>query len=130
MIAVDTNVLVRFLVNDDHQQAQAAKMLLDSLSDRRPGFVCREVAVELAWVLKRSYGFSGNQIADIFEELVGSEHLVMENATDVVYAARQLRMDSVDFSDLMVAAAAARFEALPVFTFDKRAARNKGFELL
>ncbi len=50
MIAVDTNVLVRYLVEDDPEQAQAARTLLYSLSSELPGFVCREVIVELVWV--------------------------------------------------------------------------------
>jgi len=58
MIALDTNVLVRYLVRDDAEQAEAARALLESLTTDRPGYVCREVAVELVWVLERAYGFS------------------------------------------------------------------------
>ena len=54
MIAIDTDVLVRYLVCDDQQQAEAARTLLESLTAERPGFVCREVTVELAWVLERA----------------------------------------------------------------------------
>ena len=72
MIALDTNVLVRFLVNDDAHQAQAARDLLANLTADNPGFICREVTVELSWVLERHYGFSRDQIASVFEELIAS----------------------------------------------------------
>ena len=51
MIAVDTNVLVRFLTQDDEAQAKAASDFMACLNASNPGFICREVMVELAWVL-------------------------------------------------------------------------------
>ena len=50
MIALDTNVLVRYLVADDARQAKAARLLLEGLTTEHPGFICREVIVELVWV--------------------------------------------------------------------------------
>ena len=73
MITLDTNVLVRYLVEDDVQQAEAARVLLAGLTAERPGFVCREVAVELVWVLERAYEFSRDRISTVLEELVASE---------------------------------------------------------
>ena len=55
MTAVDTNVLVRYLVRDILELAEAARDLLESLTVERPGFICREVAIETVWVLERSY---------------------------------------------------------------------------
>ena len=51
MIALDTNVVVRFLVRDDPRQAEPARVLLESLTAKHPGFLCRKVAVELVWLL-------------------------------------------------------------------------------
>ena len=130
MIALDTNVLVRFLVNDDFAQASAARALLESLSNRSRGFVCREVAVELAWVLDQAYRFSRDQIAGVFEDLVASAELEFEAAEDVVRAADGLRRGSVGFSDQMIAAAARRNGADKLYTFDRRAAVKDGVVLL
>ena len=58
MIGLDTNVLVRYLVRDDAEQAEAARSLLESLTVDSPGYVCREVTVEVVWVLERRYGNS------------------------------------------------------------------------
>ncbi len=56
MIAIDTNVLVRYLVCGDAEQAEAARVLLAELSPERPGFICREVTIEIVWVLERAMG--------------------------------------------------------------------------
>ena len=130
MIALDTNVLVRFLVRDDEAQASAANKLLTSLTAEAPGFVCREVVVELVWVLERAYGFPRDQIADVLEDLVSTEVLVIEAAGDVAHAAFRYRAATAGFSDLMIRAAAERSQALPLYTFDRNAARQEGVALL
>ena len=126
MIALDTNVLVRYLVRDDVPQAQAARAMLDSLTAERPGYVCREVTVELVWVLERAYGFARDRIATIVEELVATEGLVIEEANDVARAALRYRAAGAGFSDLMILAAAERSGAHPLYTFDQKAARLEG----
>ena len=130
MIAIDTNVLLRYLVRDDEQQAQIARKLLESLSVSRPGYVCREVTLELVWVLKKAYGFSKQQIATALEDLACAKHLVFENVSDVLHTVHVFRKCGTDFSDLMIVAAAKRAGALPLYTFDRRAARLKGARLL
>ena len=130
MIAVDTNVLVRYLVRDHREQAEAARVLLQSATAERPAYACREVVVELVWVLERAYGFSRDRIATILEELVATEGLVVEAADDVALTAFHYRSGAAGFSDLMVLAAARRAAALPLFTFDRKAARLEAVELL
>ena len=130
MIALDTNVLVRYLVRHDAEQAEAARALLESLTADRPGYVCREVAVELVWVLERAYGYSRDQIATVLEELVATEGLVIEAADDVARAAFRYRIGGTGFSDMMIVLAAERARALPVYTFDQKAARLEGAALL
>ena len=130
MIAVDTNVLVRYLVRDDRGQAEAARALLQSVTAEKPAYACREVVVELVWVLERAYGYSRDRIATILEELVATEGLVVEAADDVARAAFRYRSGGAGFSDLMVLAAAQRIGALPLYTFDRKAARLEAVELL
>ncbi len=130
MIAVDTNVLVRYLVRDNAEQAEAARRLLESLTAGRPGYVCREVTVELSWVLERAYGYSRARIATILEELVTTDGLVVEAADDVARAAFRYRAGGSGFSDLMILAAAKRSGTHPLYTFDQEAARLEGVSLL
>ena len=119
MIALGTNVLVRYLVADDAKQAEAARVLLAGLTTGRSAFVCREVTVELVWVLERAYRFSRDRISTVLEELVATEELEFEAIDGVASAAH-------GYPDLMIAAAARRSGAQPLYTFDRRAAQLEG----
>ena len=130
MIALDTNVLVRYLVADDARQAEASRLLLQGLTAERPGFVCREVTVELVWVLQRAYGFSRDRIAAVLEDLVATEGLEVEAADDVARAAFRYRQGGAGFSDLMIVAAAERAGAGTLYTFDRKVAQLEGVTLL
>mgnify|MGYP006191082619 CR=1 FL=1 len=78
MIGVDTNVLVRYLVQDDATQAQIASDVIDGLSEADQGYVGREVLIELVWVLERAYGFSRMEIANALDGLLAAIELVIE----------------------------------------------------
>ena len=130
MIALDTNVLVRYLVRDHPAQAEAARELVASLTPGCPGFICREVVVELVWVLTRSYGTPREQIGTVLLGLLGSESIVIESADDVGRAALGYARGVADFGDLMVVAAARRQGAMPLYTLDQRASHVDGVELL
>ena len=130
MIALDTNILVRYLVRDNEKQAEAARTLLESLTIDQPGFVCREVIVELVWVLERSYQCSRDRIATVLEQLATTESLVVETGNDVIRAASGYRSGVAGFSDLMILSAAERSQAHLLYTFDQKAARLEGVELL
>lgn len=131
MISLDTNVLLRFLVPDRRGQVEAARRLLvEEMSVGRPGFISREVTLELAWVLKSSYGFTREQIATAMNDLLLSAFLEVEAAEDVAESAREYRRGGADFADRMIAAAARRAGAVPLYTFDRKAARLPGVTLL
>lgn len=130
MIALDTNVLVRFLVQDDPEQARIANMVLDQLTDAAPGFVGREVLVELVWVLERAYGYQRTDIAAALDGLLSAIELVIEAADEVGVAVDRYRNDGFGFADLMIAAAARRADATELVTFDRKAARLPGVRLV
>lgn len=130
MISLDTNILVRYLVNDDIDQSAAARSLAVALTAEEPVFVCREVLVELVWVLERSYGFSCDAISTALLDMLATAGLILETSDDVARAALRYRRGDADFSDLMIAAASRRPGAAPLYTFDQRAARLDGVRLL
>ncbi len=130
MIALDTNVILRYLVGDDPEQTEAAQALLDGLTPDDPGYVCREVVLEVGWVLERSYGFTRTQVAESLMELTATDNLVVENSYDVAAAAHRYGQGGPDFSDLMVLSAAKRVEATPLHTFDRKLARMDGAVLV
>lgn len=130
MIALDTNVVVRFLVQDDAEQARLATEVIDQLSDAVPGFVCREVLVELVWVLERAYRLGRAEIAGALDGLMASTELIIEGADDIGPALELYRNDGFGFANLMIAAAGRRAGAGELVTFDRKAARLPGARLL
>lgn len=130
MIGIDTNVLVRFLVQDDPEQAAAARALFERCTDRAPGFVGREVLIETVWVLERAYRQPPPAIAGAVMGLLEAEELVVEEADDAASAAMAYAAGSADFADHMIAAAAARMGCETLYTFDRKAARNPSATLL
>ena len=130
MTSIDTNVIVRYLVCDDAEQAEAARTLLDGLTSDDPGLICREVILEIAWVLERSYRFTRVRVAEALMNLTTSDSLVVENSGDVAAAAHRYRRGGVGFADLMVLSAAERAGATPLYTFDHRLARMEGAILI
>ena len=130
MIALDTNVPVRFLVQDHPEQARLAGEIIDQLSDEAPGFISREVLIELVWVLERAYRLGRNEIAAALDGLLTSTELQIEGSDDVGSAVELYRNDGFGFADLMIAAAARRVGAAQLVTFDRKAARLPGVRLL
>ena len=130
MIALDTNVIIRYLVADDAEQAEAARVLIEGLTTDSRGFICREVGLEVVWVLERFYRFTRAQIADVLVELIATDSLIVETADDVASAALTYRHGGVGFSDLMILSSAERTGAVPLHTFDRRLSRMEGAVLI
>jgi predicted nucleic-acid-binding protein len=130
VIGLDTNVLVRFLVQDDPHQSAAATALMSSLTQVVPGFVCREVLVELVWVLERAYAYPRHAIADALDGLLAAPELVIEAADRAAIAADRYRRGGAGFADQMVALAGQGVGCKETVTFDRQAAALPGMQLL
>lgn len=130
MIGLDTNVLVRFLVQDDPEQSRVASQVMGELSEERPGFVSREVILELVWVLERAYRYPREAIAAAIDGLLSSIELSVEAADDVALALERYRVDGFGVADSLIAAACERAGASELVTFDRKAARLPGVRLL
>ena len=130
MIALDANVLVRYLVDDHPQQAGAARKLMAELTSERRGFVCIEVSVELARILDRAYEFSSNRIATVFEELAATSEIHLGDADDTIRAADGYRRGGPDFAEQMIAAAAKRPSADILYTLDWQDGQLRAASLL
>lgn len=130
MIGLDTNVLVRFLVQDDPEQAEAASTLIAALTEDSPGFVCREVLVELVWVLERAYGLGRDDIAQALDGLLAARELVLEAADHAALALDRYRKGGPGFADQMVVLAGQGAGCRDTVTFDRKAAGLPGMRLL
>lgn len=120
MIALDTNVLVRYLVDDHPKQPGAARKLLAELTSERRGFTCREVSVERARILDRACRFSRNGIATVFEELAAIKEIHLAAADDKIRAADGYPRGGPDFTEQMTVAATRRSSADTLYTLQRR----------
>ena len=131
MIGLDTNVIVRYVTQDDARQSAAASRLFErALTTERPGFVGLITLCEVAWVLADCYGADKARIAAVIVGLLGSRQLVVEEAEVVWKALRAWEKSSADFSDALVGQVLLARGCEKVVTFDKAASRLQHFELL
>jgi predicted nucleic-acid-binding protein len=130
VIGIDTNVLVRYLVQDDPAQSSRATRIMDeNLSESDPGFISLVTIAETVWVLDRSYGFSNTEIARAIERLLQAKTLQLQNEQEVFTAMVALKAGMADFSDALIGALGRWGGCAFTVTFDKRAARLQGFKL-
>ncbi len=129
MIGLDTNVVVRYLAQDEPQQSRRATQIFDhQLTTAEPGFLSVVTMVETVWVLGRAYGFVGQEIAAAVELLLQTDVLVIENEQEVFTAMILLKEGREDFADAMIAELGARAGCEHTVTFDQKALRLPGFE--
>lgn len=130
MSALDTNVLVRYLVADDRKQFQSAKTLIETAVEEVPLFLSLSVVIELEWVLRSLYGFDKEALLTTFNQLLETQELVFQDEDIVEIAVSLYTENNCDFADCLHVASAHGYEYTPMVTFDRKAARLNGAELL
>jgi predicted nucleic-acid-binding protein len=131
MIGLDTNILVRYLTQDDPvQSVKATEILERRLTPKNPGFVSVVVVVETVWVLDRAYGLTAQEIATAVERLLQVEVLTIENEQEVFTAMVALKQGRASFADALIAELGTRAGCTRTLTFDQKAGRFPGFELV
>ncbi len=126
MIGLDTNVLVRYVMQDDPRQAARATKLIDSLSAEEPGFVPLVAIVELAWVLSGSYGLGRAQVAAAVEGLLRAKELVVDRADIVNQALNRYSAAGADFAGALIERSATSAGCTATMTFDAGAVKAAG----
>ena len=131
MIGLDTNVVVRFLTQDDQVQSPIANRLIARLSREQPGFISSVVLAEITSVLSRAYKASREDIALAVEGLLRSAELIVENA-DAAYRAlgTYQASKSADFAHALIVETASLAGAAETVTFDQKAATSMAMRLL
>jgi predicted nucleic-acid-binding protein len=131
MIAVDTNILVRYLVGDDPPQAKIAAKIIETAADRRdPLFVTLPVICEVVWVLGANYKQSRSSIAGGLQALVDSAAFEFEQAKCVAESVGSYRGGRADFADYLIGALAHQHGCDLVLTFDQSLRGAAGFKVL
>ncbi len=124
MIGLDTNILVRYLTQDDPQQApQATRIFEETLTDDNPGFIGLVVLVETIWVLRRLYQASAEELRQTVSDLLGSRTIVVESRDAVAQAVARAENNGVDFADAIIVASALDAGCREVLSFDRGAVR-------
>jgi predicted nucleic-acid-binding protein len=131
LIGLDTNVVVRYLAQDDPKQSAAASRLFEAvLTQDEPGFVSGIVLCELAWVLAECYGAERSRIRVAIEGLLAAKQIAVEAPDTVRKALRAWGESSADFADALIGEVAASHGADKTLTFDRAAAKLPGFDLV
>ena len=130
MIGLDTNVLVRYIMQDDPKQSSKATKLIESLDGDNPGYITIVSVVELYWVLTSSYELTGQQVAQALEAILRTKQFLVERADQVMRALRVFGEGKSDFADCLIERSAAGAGCERTITFDVGASKHAGMTLI
>jgi predicted nucleic-acid-binding protein len=130
LIGIATNVLVRYIAQDDPAQSRRATFLIENeCSESNPGFVGLVVLAEMVWVAESCYAASRGEQCQIVRRILETRQLIVQEAETVWQALRLFEQSKADFADCLVERTAAAAGCDRTFTFDK-AASTIGMSLL
>jgi len=129
VIGLDTNVIVRYLVQDEPDQSATASAVIDALTENEPGFLSLVTVVELYWVLRRAYEVSSARCAVLVEGLLDARELRIDRES-IVRAALTASSGGLDFADALIAELGRVAGCDHTVTFDRRAAQSSEMRLL
>jgi predicted nucleic-acid-binding protein len=131
MPSLDTNVLVRYIVQDDTTHLAAARRLISRcVGEGLTLFVPVTVALELEWVLRSRFGFGKDDVLRTLSSLFCAAELTFESERALEVALHLFRKSSADFADCLHVTLAGQAGEPPLWTFDKGAAKVAGAQLL
>jgi len=130
MIGLDTNVIVRYLTQDDKKQSLVASNFIENnLNEKNMGFITLITLVEVTWVLESCYNQKKADLEAVIESLLTIKQILVES-TDVVYLAlRKFREGKADFSDALILTVSEEAGCDKIVSFDKKAL-SIGMEML
>jgi predicted nucleic-acid-binding protein len=130
MIGMDTNVLVRYIAQDDSKQSPKATRLIEALTVDAPGYVSIVSVVELVWVLTGCYALTRGEICGVLETLLRTKEIIVANADTIWKALRLFKKGKADFADCLIERSANEAGCNYTTTFDRDAAKHCGMQLI
>lgn len=130
MPALDTNVLVRYLIADDRKQFEAAKQFIEEAITNEALFIPLSVSVELEWVLRSLYEIKKAMIITTFNRLLEAREIEFQEESAIEIALSLYADNNADFADCLHIASAQTQGRVPLVTFDRKASRVEGAKLL
>lgn len=126
MKAIDTNILIRYLIQDDAKQGGLAIELIES---GKPVFLTHTVLIEAVWVLTASYGLDRDAIVKVLYELTKNGFFILDK-DQIISRALQDYQQGFDFADMVIGYYGVSKGCTSTYTFDKKAAKHCSFTLL
>lgn len=131
MIGLDTNVLVRYLVQDDFAQAKSATRLIEGTCTKDdPGFLNHLVLCETLWVLEGCYGQPKDTLVKTIEQILRVAQLRVDEPQVVWQALEDYRNNQADFADYLLSRINHSRTCSTTMTFDRQASKSPEFTLL
>ena len=131
MIGIDTNILARYILDDDPLWSTAAQNFIDNeCTVDKPGYINLIVLTELIWLLGITPGWGRAQIENVVSDFLLADNLVLEQPLLVEAVLNQFKNGKADFADYMISTLNKNANASPTVTIDRVAARNDGFTRL
>ncbi len=130
MIGLDTNVLVRYIMQDDPKQSPRASKLIESLDGDNPGYITLVSVIELYWVLTSCYALTREQVTQALEAILRTKQLLVERADQVMRALQVFAKGKADFADCLIERSASGAGCTQTMTFDVGASKHAGMDLV
>lgn len=131
MKAIDTNVLVRYLTQDEPKQAAVATEEIEQAAAKDEKILIQPLVIcELVWVLETAYDFGKAEILGILDQILRTRHFEVADKDLVWHALADFRKGKGDFSDYYLGRANEQAEAPQTLTFDKALKGNPRFRIL
>jgi predicted nucleic-acid-binding protein len=131
MIGLDTNILIRFIVQDDPEQSSRANAFIEAyITLDTPGYINPIVLCETVWVLKRAYNYDKMVIMQVLRQILNTRELVVEQSDAARQALEAYSAGEADFSDYYLGAMNRMAGCQRTVTFDRAAGQHPDFDLL
>jgi predicted nucleic-acid-binding protein len=130
MIGLDTNLLVRYVTQDDAVQSPLVTRLFESLTPEEPGFISLVALIEMVWVLRSFYDASRSQIEQVVEMLLRARGVIVEQRALVWMALHAYSRGNADFGDYLIECSGREAGCEYTLTFDRDAANTAGMKPL
>jgi predicted nucleic-acid-binding protein len=131
MIGLDTNIILRYLLQDDTKQTRQANQIIDrQLSEQNPGFISLVTVLQIVWVLRSLLKRDPFQIASHIEHLLAADSLEVQNEQQVFEAAFAVKRGTGEFEDALIGALDTWAGCSRTLTFDRKATRLPQFQVI
>ena len=130
VIGLDTNVLVRYIMQDDVKQAALATRLIERLNGDAPGYISIVTIVELCWVLESGFALSRTQIVGVYQGLMSVDAFKIDRVSVVAAAIRAYGDGKADFADYLIERLSVLAGCKQTVTFDRAAAKSGAMTLI